>query len=223
MTTPHRDGTTRAFVYLRVSGYTQIHGDGYDRQLLACEGYATAHGIEIAEVFRESITGTSDLEGRPAFGNLLAALEENGIKMVIVERLDRLARDLLIQETIIGDMQRHNYTLISCYEPDLCSTDPSRVLMRQIFGAIAQYDRSMTVLKLQAAKARKRASDPQYRDGPPRYGEKPGEAEVLAAMREMRTAGATLERVRDDLNARGMRARSGKLWTTGTVHRILGR
>src|ERR1700728_1578789 len=123
----------KCFAYLRVSSIGQTQGDGYDRQFAACQEWAEANGYEIVEVFRESITGKSELEDRPALSELFAALEENGIKTVLIEKVDRLARDLMIQESIIGDMQKHGYTLISVAEPDLCSTDPSRILIRQIF------------------------------------------------------------------------------------------
>ena len=146
----------KCFAYLRVSSIGQTQGDGYDRQFIACETYAKSNGYEIAEVFRESMTGKSELEDRPALSSLFAALEENGIKTILIAQVDRLARDLMVQETIIADMQKHGYTLISVAEPDLCSTDPSRILVRQIFGAIAQYDRAMIVLKLSGARQRQK-------------------------------------------------------------------
>jgi DNA invertase Pin-like site-specific DNA recombinase len=237
VTTPQSENITRVFAYLRVSSRMQMDGDGYDRQLAACERYVAVNSMEIAEVFRESITGTSDLEGRPAFGELLIALEENGVKTVIVERLDRLARDLMVQENIIQDMQRNGYTLISCYEPDLCSTDPSRVLMRQIFGAIAQYDKSTTVLKLAAAKERirkhgRRPGTRGYSENPAQnkrtdgqwpYGSKLGEQAVLIKMRGWRDAGMKLVDITAALNTEQIPARKGKPWTLGTVGRILSR
>jgi hypothetical protein len=41
-------------------------------------------------------------------------------------------------------------------EPDLCIDDPSRKLLRQIFGSIAEYEKTMLVLKLRGARQRKR-------------------------------------------------------------------
>ena len=55
-------------------------------------------------------------------------------KLVIPD--DRLARDLLIQESIIADLKRNGFEVISVAEPDLCSDDPSRVLMRQVLGRL---------------------------------------------------------------------------------------
>lgn len=213
----------KAFAYLRVSGRGQIEGDGFDRQLLACENYAAANSYEIAEVFREEgISGTKELDDRPALAELLAALEENGIKTVLIEKLDRLARDLMVQETIIADVQKRGFTLISACEPDLCSNDPSRKLMRQIMGAIAEYDRVMIVQKLRAARQRKKAKHGKG-EGRHAYGEKPSEARTLEEIREWRAAGATAKHIAEALNNGGYKSRSGKPWRGTTVAKILRR
>lgn len=53
-------------------------------------------------------------------------------------RLERLARDLMIQEAAIADLQKRGFTLISVTGPDLMANDPTRVLMRRLMGAVAQ-------------------------------------------------------------------------------------
>ena len=90
---------TKAFAYLRVSGRGQVDGDGFTRQLTAIKKYAAANNIKIVSVFREKgICGATDWEERPAFSEMMGILLTNGIKTVLVERLDRLARDLMVQE-----------------------------------------------------------------------------------------------------------------------------
>jgi DNA invertase Pin-like site-specific DNA recombinase len=223
VTIPQEQSITKAFAYLRVSGLGQVDGDGFERQLSTINRYAAENGIEIVQVFREEgVSGTTDLENRKALPQLLRALEENGVKTFLIEKLDRLARDLMVQENLIADMRGRGVNLISALEPDLCSTDPSRVLMRQIFGAIAQYDKAMIVLKLKAGLDRKRELTGKAQ-GPHLYGEKPGENEILAVMREERERGMTFQAIADGLNARGSLARSGKPWTVGAVHKILSR
>ena len=93
-----------AFAYLRVSGKGQIDGDGFLRQRAAIKVYADGHGIRIVRYFEEQgVSGTKDLENRPALQEMLLALMSNGVRTVLIEKLDRLARDLMVQETIVGD------------------------------------------------------------------------------------------------------------------------
>lgn len=214
---------TRAFAYLRVSGKGQIEGDGFERQLAAILEHCRVHELELAGVFREEgVSGSKELENRPALLRLLAALEDQGVEIVVVEKLDRLARDLMVQETIISDMQRNGYTLVSALEPDLCSEDPSRKLVRQIFGAIAEYERAMIVLKLRGARQRKKAREGRC-EGQKPYGLLPGEAGVLAEMLDLRASGATAFFIAAHLNHEGLRTRAGRLWHPATVAKILAR
>ena len=217
-----------AFIYLRVSGRGQIEGDGPERQRIACQEYADRHGITIAqEFFEEGISGKSELANRPALSNMLAAMEESGIKTIVIEKLDRLARDLMVSETILADLKKSGYTLISTHEPDLCNDDPSRKLVRQIFSAIAEYDRAMTVLKLKGARDRARMREGRCEGAKP-YGAYPGEMECLERMHELRRTGHNIVEVVQTLNAEGYRARGRKPhgprpWTLGSLHRILSR
>jgi DNA invertase Pin-like site-specific DNA recombinase len=211
----------KAFVYLRVSGKGQVSGDGFPRQRAAIRAYATAHGYTLSKEFRdEGVSGTKELENRPALTELIAALYSNGVHAVIIERLDRLARDLMVQETIIADMRKKGIEVISVAEPDLCSDDPSRKLMRQIFGAIAEYDKTMTVIKLRGARQRMRARTGRC-EGEKPYGYLDGEQRIVKRMQELRGSGMAFDAVASTLNAEGVTTRYGKLWYGATVNKIL--
>src|SRR5664279_5132464 len=175
-----------AFAYLRVSGKGQVDGDGFPRQLAAIEAYARANGLTLAKVFREQgISGMKELENRPALQALLAAVDSRNIPVVLVEKLDRLARDLMIQETILRDLQRRGVTLVSTMEPDLCSDDPSRKLVRQIMGCIAEYEKSMIVAKLAGARQRMRVRTGSCEGRKP-YGERKGESQTIQRILALR-------------------------------------
>ena len=213
----------RAFAYVRVSGKGQIKGDGFPRQLKAIREYAEAHGIRLAKVFREEgVSGAKELEHRPALSEMMQALHANGVKLVLVEKLDRLARDLMIQETIIGDLRKHGFNLISVTEPDLCQDDPTRKLMRQIFGAISEYEKHMIVLKLRGARQRKKARTGRCEGRKP-YGHYPGEKRVIERMRTLRSDGLGFDRVAARLHAEGCLTRKGTPWHGFSVNRILSR
>jgi DNA invertase Pin-like site-specific DNA recombinase len=134
---------------LRVSGKGQVDCDGFTRQLKAIRDYAAAHDIKVVNIYREEgVSGSKESADRLAWSELMTALHANGVRVVIIERLDRLARDLMVQETIIADLRKYGFELVSVAEPDLMANDPTRILVRQMMGAVAQYEKSQIVLKL---------------------------------------------------------------------------
>jgi DNA invertase Pin-like site-specific DNA recombinase len=214
-------GMTKAFAYLRVSGRGQVEGDGFTRQLTAIKKYAAANDVKVVRVFQEEgVSGCTDWESRPAFSEMMAILLSNGVRTVLVERLDRVARDLLVQESVIGDFQRKNLSLVSVSEPDLLSDDPSRVLMRQMLGAFFQYEKTLLVAKLRGARQRIRANQGRC-EGRKQYGAKPGEPEVIEQMKEMRQGGLAVDKIADALNAKGVLPRAGARWYSTSVYRVL--
>ena len=218
-----RSMETRCYAYLRVSsnGQAQQDRDGFPRQIAAVEQFAPANGLHIEQTFTDAITGTT--EDRPAFRDMLLKCEQTGIKIIIVENLSRLARDLMVQESIIGDLQRRGIDLRSTQEPDLCSTDPARVLIRQFMGALHQYERSMIVAKLRGARQRAKQKDPAYREGKRPFGELPGEKETIARMRQLQADGCTLRKIVAVLEEEGRKPRASEHWHAATVRRILAR
>ena len=63
--------------------------------------------------------------------------------------------------------------------------DPTRTLIRQALGAVSQFEKSVIVLKLPAARDRVRQSTGRCEGRKP-FGTRPGEAETLARMRQLR-------------------------------------
>jgi DNA invertase Pin-like site-specific DNA recombinase len=214
----------RAFGYCRVSskGQAADDRDGIVRQEKAIREYAAKNGMKIVRWFRDSVTGTKDLENRPALQSLMAALHANGTKLVLIERLDRLARDLMIQESIVADMQRSHFDLVSVMEPDLCSQDPTRVLLRQMMGAFAQYERTMIVQKLRGARQRAKANRPGYREGRKPFGERQGEQETIKRIQQLRAKNLAYDTIAERLNADKVPARAGR-WHATSVARVLVR
>jgi len=100
-------GKTPVLSYLRVSGRGQIDGDGFERQRDAIQRFATANGYRVMQEYRdEGVSGTKELADRPGLAALLDHLESNGVHVVLVERADRLARDLMVSEVILDQFGR---------------------------------------------------------------------------------------------------------------------
>jgi DNA invertase Pin-like site-specific DNA recombinase len=215
----------KVFAYCRVSsaGQAENDRDGLPRQREAIECWAREHGAEVEAWFEDKgVSGTKDLAHRPALQELVTALHANGVRIVVIEKLDRLARDLMIQESILADFWRDGFEVVSVAEPDLLGTDPTRILLRQMMGAFAQYERTMIVLKLKAARQRKRARGERCEGRKP-YGATAEERAVIDRMFELYDKGRGYTAVHKDLNAEGIPARDGGVWTATTVMRIMKR
>lgn len=220
-----RQRKLNCFGYCRVSsvGQSAEDKDGMVRQEAAIRRWAAANNVRILRWFRDSVSGTKDLENLPALQELMKALHGNGTPMVLIEKLDRLARDLMIQESIIADMQRSGFGIISVMEPDLCSADPTRVLLRQMMGAFSEYERKMIVQKLRGARQRAKATRPSYKEGRKPFGTRPGEAETVARIFELRAGESTLAKIIDTLNLENRKTRTGGKWYEKQISRVLQR
>jgi DNA invertase Pin-like site-specific DNA recombinase len=224
-------GRLPAIAYVRVSGKGQIDGDGLRRQRDAIRRFATTSGFDVVEEFCDAgVSGTKDLAARPGLAALLDRVESNGVKVVLVERADRLARDLMVNEVIVDQLSRAGARVLTADGgADLSSADgdPTRTLIRQVLAAVAQFDKSVTVLKLRAARDRKRRRDGRCEGRKP-FGARPGEPQALDRIRLLRRkpkgrARLSIAAIAETLNAEGVPTRSGKPWAPGTVHAILRR
>jgi DNA invertase Pin-like site-specific DNA recombinase len=214
-----------AFGYLRVSGKGQLldDADGFPRQRAAIERYAAANDFEIVRWFEErGVSGTTDWDERPAWVEMLASIDP-GIA-VIVERLDRLARDMGVQEHIIRDLKRRRVVLMSTAEPDLGSEEPTRVLIRQMLGVIAQYERAMIEVKLRHARERQRKKNGRCEGRKP-FGQDPQRPQEVTTLQAIAHHGVTLGHtsryIAAFLNERGLPTREGNRWHHATVAKIL--
>jgi DNA invertase Pin-like site-specific DNA recombinase len=213
----------KAVTYLRVSGTSQIDGDGFPRQRETCAAYAKASRIRIVEEFRdEACSGCTDADAREGFAAMVERIAGNGVKVVLVERSDRLARDLIVSETLLATLRKLGMRVIeACSGVDLTDTsDPSRILIRQVLGAVAEFNKREIVGKLAKARARIRASEGRCEGRKP-FGARDGEAATIKRIAELH--GNSLRSIAAQLDAEGRATRSGKPWSAEAVRLILAR
>jgi DNA invertase Pin-like site-specific DNA recombinase len=90
---------------------------------------------------------------------MLDRIAGNGVRTIIVESPDRFARDLAVQLAGHDHLRKLGVTLIPATAPDFFTEDtPTAILVRQVLGAIAQFEKATTVAKLKAARDRKIAA-----------------------------------------------------------------
>lgn len=222
----------QAIAYLRVSGLGQVDGDGFTRQTEAVAAYARHAGLTIVDMYQDKgVSGTKDLEDRPGLAALLDRIDSNGVRIVLVERADRLARDLIVGETILGQLRERGVKVFDAEGIELTAADgdPTRTLIRQVLGAVAEFDRRVTVLKLRAARERVRRRD-GHCEGRKGFGATPAEEAILDRILKLRRHGDPMQgarmsfaKIAAKLNAEGRPTRTGKPWAPATVYGIVER
>jgi len=152
---------TKAFGYVRVSSKGQVEGDGFRRQEAEIQACAKANGYEIVGVYREEgVSGTLDEADRPAFRDMMTVILRNGVRTVIVEGLDRLAREYRIQETLLVYLASKGVALVVARTgenvTEAVMADPMKKALVQMQGVFAELEKGLLVKKLRAARDRKR-------------------------------------------------------------------
>lgn len=225
----------KVVAYCRVSTTGQQDGTSLDEQERAVRAWARAHRHRVVAVHADAVSGTAGLEARDGLADALDDVRERRAGGIVVWRLDRLARDLIVQESILREVWSGDAEVFSAAsgEADLRDdpADPSRRLMRQVLGAVAEYERGMTVLRLQRGR-RSKARSGGFAYGSPGYGQRAvdgalvpddREAAAIGRMRELSAAGASLRTIADTLTAEGHRPKRSDRWHPQTVARVLRR
>ena len=214
-----------AVAYIRVSGEAQVSGDGPERQRRVIGEWAARTGTSIVREYCDlAVSGTKGADDRPAMAQMIGDLLASGGQppIVVIERADRLARDLIAGELILKRLRSLGVQIVLAETGQPLGEDatPTGVLVRQILGAVAEFDRSSIVSKLRSARVARRNATGRCEGRKP-YGYRLGESEAISMMIERRAGGATYDAIADHLNDAGIPPRSGVRWTRSTVFKIL--
>jgi DNA invertase Pin-like site-specific DNA recombinase len=214
--------SNKAFGYYRTSSAANVGGDkdSLARQENAVRAYASTHGVEIVEAFYDAaVSGADAIDARPGFQDMLTAIAGNGVRTVLVETANRFARDLIVQETGYRFLQAQGIELVAVDSPLMFLDDtPTAALIRQILGAVAQFEKAALVSRLAAA--RKRLGRPGGKT--PLTTTRP---ELTARVRQLRAddPSLTLRALASALAAEDYVTPSGKAYGPSALARILAR
>jgi DNA invertase Pin-like site-specific DNA recombinase len=134
--------------YLRVSTDRQAEAVlGLEVQEEAIRVNTARHDHELVAVTRdEGVSGTKPAAERPGLTEALNLIKEGGAEGLEVARLDRLARTLIVQEAVLGNVWMHEGRVFSADHGEVLEDDPDnpmRTAMRQMMGVFAQLERGM--------------------------------------------------------------------------------
>lgn len=157
-----RKELVKAVAYLRTSSAANVgtDKDSEKRQLQAVQAYAKSGGFDLVGTYYDAaVSGADPVTERPGFADMLEWITANGVRTIIVETASRFARDLIVQETGYELLKAQGITLVAADSPDSFLDDtPTADLIRQVLGAVSQFEKAMLVTKLKGARDRKRAS-----------------------------------------------------------------
>ena len=146
----------KAVYYIRTSSATNLDGDSEERQKVAIYAYAEKNGYEIVQGAYDQAVKGSDFTGeREGYKSLLEYCLANDVQVILCENASRFARDVIVQELGYRELKKLNLTLIPVDAPDYFSGDsPSLTMIRQILGAVSEFEKSNLVSKLKGARKR---------------------------------------------------------------------
>ena len=221
------ENSTQAVAYFRTSSAANVGADkdSLRRQQDAVRAYAKAHGLTITqEYYDAAVSGADPVHQRPGFKKMLDYMAGNGAKVVLVENVGRFARDLIVQLTGHDFLKGLGLELIPADAPDFFTDEtPTAILVRQVLGAISQFEKGSLVAKLRAARDRKRAETGRC-EGP----KPPPLALVKEARRLARRSPKTgrkrsLRVIARELAEAGHTSPTGRAYTAEGLRKLLAR
>jgi DNA invertase Pin-like site-specific DNA recombinase len=170
------------------------------------------------------VSGADPVHERPGFTAMLDRIASNGVRCIIVESPDRFARDLAVQLAGHDFLKKLGVALIPAAAPDFFTEDtPTAVLVRQVLGAISQFEKASLVAKLKAARDRKRAATGNCGGMPPLAETRPEVVELARRLRHTRSGRQrSLREISAELAERGFVAEhTGRPYQAAQVSRML--
>lgn len=145
-----RDLETGAFLI----GYARV--STRDQDLTTQEAHLRAAGC--GRIFTEKITGIR--RARPQLDRMLDHLRAGDV--IVVTRLDRLARSILDLLDIVERLSEAGAGLRSLAEPWADTTTPAGRIVLTVFGGMAEFERSLIVERTSSGRAAAKARGTKF-------------------------------------------------------------
>ena len=223
----------RAAAYARYSTDKQ-YDTSIEKQLEDIKAYCERKGYTIVKVYVDKAESAAK-EDRPAFRQMLQDAKKHLFDVVVVHKLNRLARDRYLSVITAHELKKHNVSVESVLEP--INDSPVGQLLWGILDAVNEFERLNTIQEVKM-KMRPLAMKGYWMGGRIPYGFKgvrvkdesgklhtklevnEAEAAVVRRMFEMFIQGFTFKKIAKILNEEGFTNR-GKEWTFSAVSEII--
>src|SRR5665213_2012767 len=223
-------------VYARVSTEEQREGQTINSQVAELERFARSKGWAIEAIYKDE-GWSGSIMGRPALDRLRDDARSHRFQAVLINDVDRLARDVAHLGVIKRDLEKHNLKVIFRKLP--AETGPISNLLVNILGSFAEFERELIIDRTRRGRRHKVEGEKRYLGSLTAYGYRyhnmdrvtgrdgrlevePYEAGVVRLMfgwvdREGLYANKVVQR----LNERSLLPRKAALWGKSSVLKVL--
>ena len=226
-TTP--DAAKRCGLYIRVSTEMQTDGNSLSTQKKRLCRYVADRDWTVAKVFTEAGLSAKNTK-RPALQRMLTWARNNKIDVVLVDKVDRISRNLVDLLNLIRDLRTWSVAFVSASQVFDTSTSAGN-LMLNVLGSVAQFEREITGDRIRENMF-ERAGQGLWCGGVAPFGYRVNrQTRVLQVVKkEARTVKAifseflkirTLSGTWHNINSQGRVTRRGKAWPCVSIERIL--
>lgn len=225
---------------LRVAGYCRISeltdaSTSIDRQRKLIADTCKARGWTLIETVEDvDVSATKTRLARPGLDRVRHLASTGAVDVVLVWRIDRVARSVSDLATLVEEWSKQNVSLVSATEAFDMTTPAGRMLL-QLLAVFAEFEAAVIRERVMAGRAALRAQQ-RFGGGDPPYGYRivdnpngqgkaleidPAEKEIVREMVDSVLAGASIMRAIRKLNDSGLAPRRAPLWRLSSVKAIL--
>lgn len=195
----------KAVAYYRTSSKSGV-GDDKDsmtRQQSAVLKYSMENDVEIVKEFYDAaVQGADHLTDRKGFSALMDFVSENGIKIILIETVNRLARDVFVQLTGYQHLKKHDVILVPVDDPkhfENIKDNPMAEAIMIIMATLSMLDKKMLCKRMRSGIEKKRRENGRCE------GRKPAPPEAIEMAKRLRDQGMTLREISSELSKNGYR------------------
>lgn len=219
---------TRTVAYLRVSTDKQAdQGVSLDAQRAKVAAYAELYDLALVDVIVDAGASAKTLD-RPGLTRALGMLRKGEAEALLVVKLDRLTRSVRdLGELVERHFAPGKAALLSVGEQIDTRSAAGRLVLN-VLASVSQWEREAIGERTAAAMQHKAACG-EFTGGEAPFGWRvaeegrleaiEGEQHVIAEARRLREAGLSLRAVARELDAGGMRSRTGRAFAPAQVVR----
>lgn len=141
-----------AGIYVRVSTERQAQ-EGYSvsAQKENLTSFAKANNFKVYDVYADEGISGKNVEGRPSIKRLIKDIQDGKIDVVLIQKFDRLTRNITDTEDFIKLFQKYDVDVWSISDGKVDISNSNGKFMTLLKGLFAQHERELTAERIKVA------------------------------------------------------------------------